>query len=35
MTGQKAIALKMKLSYKVNGMENSKDATIKNFPADY
>lgn len=35
MTGKKSIALKMKLSYKVNGMENSKDATIKNFPPDY
>lgn len=35
LLGQKGVALKMKISYKINGMEHTKDGIVSNFPSDY
>jgi len=35
MQGQKAIAMKIKLSYNIGGQTISKDAVINTFPSTY
>lgn len=35
MQGKKAVALKIKISYKINGVDFNKEGIIQGFPSDY